>query len=97
MKLESLRKLAEGRTKGKWTPEFLCITPDGKDAEEIVTAEGPDWVSYKREDSAFIAAMANHIDALLDVAEAAQKSFRYSMEENLGDLAAALDRLEAIK
>lgn len=83
MKLSDLRKLAEARTKGAWksntvtweddeygmsaTGPHVLLQDEGENYDEDLTQD------QVEKDAAFIAAMANHIDALLDALDLAQQ------------------------
>lgn len=92
MKLEKLRELAEARTGGEWRQD------DGY-------VYGPSYTIVQhttRPDAAFIAALANHADALLDVTYAARMyvghlEFPTLEGDYLNLLEEALAKLEAIK
>lgn len=88
MRLEELRKLAEARTKGEWVPiiafideGYSTLCPTADDKQPATSA-----------DLKFIAAMANNIDKLLDLWEAAK--FNHRGGHSTPELWKALEALE---
>lgn len=91
MKLEDLRKLAEARTKGEngiWDAEDNGSPNDSWDIslhdDYLIIAD-----EMRADNAKFIAAFANHADALLDVVEAAKEAID---NQRMGD--ANIERLE---
>ena len=108
MNLTKLREIASKRTQTSWKPAI------GRYADPVVFfGRGPTHGFHEekensaRLDAEFIAAIANHIDALLDVVEAAQRQVNGSWLHYCGnsvscfcehrDLNKALAKLEAIE
>lgn len=81
--LETLKKLEQAATKGPWFfhdtagTDFTAIStraeyPEDIDMEHEVIGSS-EWLRAKYEDMELIAAMRNHLPALLDVAEKMQR------------------------
>lgn len=100
MTLTELRKLADARTKGEWRHS------QNEDGGHWVDSNAGRWgnicetLADDATDATFIAATGNHIDALLDVVEAAREFHdrkTYPGECSGCPLSMALAKLEAIK
>lgn len=91
MELEELKRIAEARTKGKWTdtPYSWIQREDGSPFFEIDSAH--------LGDRKFICMAANHFDALLDVVEAAKTVVNGRMFANdLMKIEKSIKKLEQI-
>lgn len=102
MKIEELREIAKARTQGEWRSYDIY---GGEDYGELF---GPKSSTSDRiyfgsmTDPKFIATVANHIDALLDLWEAAESIKRREEiggygHEGVQELLEALERLEAVE
>jgi hypothetical protein len=69
MKLEDLKRLAAARTPGEWKYDWGNWSVESSDRRDICRVD--DNTGAGHHDGEFIAAMANHVDRLLDVVEAA--------------------------
>ena len=101
MKIEELRKIAKARTTGRWCYSTcygvaFIETPDRKTG----IAYAVDYLSPNNADA--IIEMSNHIDALLDIAEAGRAVTEYlnpmfvESDELIVNLREALKKLEEI-
>lgn len=98
MTLTELRKLADARTKGEWRHS------QNEDDGHWVDSNAGRWgnicetLADDATDATFIAAFANHAEALLDVVEAAKEAIDTQRmgDANIERLEDALAKLEAL-
>lgn len=107
MKISELEKLNSLRTSSPWSPandleeKYL----DDEDYCDTWTITPIEWETGHNkpghgihyDDANFIAAMANHADALLEVVKAARWVIQISSQSNLMALRDALEKLEGVK
>ena len=108
MKLSELKELGEKATQGRWVPWIARTSeelPDGSRAYLIHGAAPPHECAIDNngaarkagDDAALIAAMRNHWDALLQVADKARIALVVSSTSNMLAIKEALEELERVK
>lgn len=95
MQIKDLRRLAAARTPGVWKYDWGNWAVESSDRRDICRVD--DNTGAGHQDGEFIAAMANHVDRLFNVVEAAMAVRDRVTNIKLCALNDCLEALEAVK